>query len=56
MILGCGFYLRPCCIQDGCGMAFGEDETVVGRMFWLRHRVAHHFVEEDGHHLRVGQL
>ena len=37
-------------------MAFGEDETVVGRMFWLRHRVAHHFVEEDRHHLRVGTV
>ena len=45
-------YLCPCCIQDGCSMAFGEDESVIGRVFWLRHRVAHHFIEEHGHHLR----
>ena len=47
-------YLCPCCIQDGCSMAFGEDESVIGRVFWLRHRVAHHFIEEHGHHLGKG--
>ena len=32
-------------------MAFGEDESVVGRVFRLRHGVPHHFVEEHRHHL-----